>query len=613
MKCAIVLCTNEKKVIKEVYAECDSKNEFDEKANSALEECNEAPEQDLEEYCVNNDIEWIDDADVSDHPEDIDEENEIKVAEGSISAGGLNDKIKLNIFTDGPVLAAIKNMEIDSEPADCAIAVDLISAPYHVVYSTENGIHFRLASRYEMGASPDANFSIDIAKGSSEPKFNISSEEMIHSVEAFETIYEFTEALSKYINANGIPEQYPEMDIENEGLLITLVNDEIKIRLVEGRKRPNIACMALFGGTTMGRPYMNEFELNSSLDMASPDELEEAAQNGEIDAMNRLSALYTNGDDATEPDAEKAVCYAQMAADAEDSTGMYNLGVFYGKGFGVEKDMEKAAYWLEKAAEYGDPDGLPAAKLFRKGAELKKKAENGDVQAMGEYAEHLMTIGSSLPGYGYFEDSVYWAEKGIENGCAFSYWILALAYEHGRGVEEDAEKAVKYYQAGADMGEAHCQHSMGCYYLNGTAGVKTDRNKAAELCKKAAEQGYELSMFTLAKAYENGYFGEYDYGKMLEWGEKAAAAGSAEIQYEVAKMYMNEDENGNMLDKERARYWLKEAADNGYEKAMAMLAFSPDWNDNDEASDDNERVIPTSFSLNEDELDMLFGSSEIDD
>lgn len=613
MKCAIVLCTNEKKVIKEVYAECDSKNEFDEKANSALEECNEAPEQDLEEYCVNNDIEWIDDADVSDHPEDIDEENEIKVAEGSISAGGLNDKIKLNIFTDGPVLAAIKNMEIDSEPADCAIAVDLISAPYHVVYSTENGIHFRLASRYEMGASPDADFSIDIAKGSSEPKFNISSEEMIHSVEAFETIYEFTEALSKYINANGIPEQYPEMDIENEGLLITLVNDEIKIRLVEGRKRPNIACMALFGGTTMGRPYMNEFALNSSLDMASPDELEEAAQNGDINAMNCLSALYTNGDNDTEPDAEKAVCYAQMAADAEDSTGMYNLGVFYGNGFGVEKDMEKAAYWLEKAAEYGDPDGLPAAKLFRKGAELKKKAESGDVQAMGEYAEHLMTIGSSLPGYGYFEDSVYWAEKGIENGCAFAYWILALAYEHGRGVEEDAEKAVKYYQAGADMGEAHCQHSMGCYYLNGTAGVKTDRNKAAELCKKAAEQGYELSMFTLAKAYENGYFGEYDYGKMLECGEKAAEAGSAEIQYEVAKMYMNEDENGNMLDKERARYWLKEAADNGYEKAMAMLAFSPDWNDNDEASDDNERVIPTSFSLNEDELDMLFGSSEIDD
>ena len=52
VKCAIVLCTNEKKVIKEVYAECDSKDEFDEKANSALEECNEAPEQDLEEYCV---------------------------------------------------------------------------------------------------------------------------------------------------------------------------------------------------------------------------------------------------------------------------------------------------------------------------------------------------------------------------------------------------------------------------------------------------------------------------------------------------------------------------------------------------------------------------------
>jgi len=72
VKSAIVLCTNERKVIKELYEECDSKDEFAEKASSALEECNEAPEQDFKEYCVNNGIEWIDDADVSDFPEDMD-------------------------------------------------------------------------------------------------------------------------------------------------------------------------------------------------------------------------------------------------------------------------------------------------------------------------------------------------------------------------------------------------------------------------------------------------------------------------------------------------------------------------------------------------------------
>ena len=45
-----------------------------------------------------------------------------------------------------------------------------------------------------------------------------------------------------------------------------------------------------------------------------------------------------------------------LKAEAEngDVASMYNLGVCYGQGHGVEEDYEKAFYWYNKAADGGD-------------------------------------------------------------------------------------------------------------------------------------------------------------------------------------------------------------------------------------------------------------------
>ena len=44
----------------------------------------------------------------------------------------------------------------------------------------------------------------------------------------------------------------------------------------------------------------------------------------------------------------------RCAAEQGDANSQFNLGVYYLKGFGVEKDVAEAVRWFRKAAEQGD-------------------------------------------------------------------------------------------------------------------------------------------------------------------------------------------------------------------------------------------------------------------
>ncbi|QCO21229.1 sel1 repeat family protein [Acinetobacter cumulans] len=53
---------------------------------------------------------------------------------------------------------------------------------------------------------------------------------------------------------------------------------------------------------------------------------------------------------------KEAFIYSKKAADLNNPEAEYNLGVFYEKGIYVEKDIEKALYWYERAAKKGHLD-----------------------------------------------------------------------------------------------------------------------------------------------------------------------------------------------------------------------------------------------------------------
>lgn len=52
-------------------------------------------------------------------------------------------------------------------------------------------------------------------------------------------------------------------------------------------------------------------------------------------------------------DVERAFYWTQRAAQHGDRDGQYNLGFFYEEGVGVEKNPEKAKSWFKAAAQQG--------------------------------------------------------------------------------------------------------------------------------------------------------------------------------------------------------------------------------------------------------------------
>lgn len=112
---------------------------------------------------------------------------------------------------------------------------------------------------------------------------------------------------------------------------------------------------------------------------------EQAAKEGNAGASYWLSICFTQ-----EKNLNKAIYWCQKAADAGYSSAQNKLGEHYMKGEGIEKDLDKAVYWFQKAAN---------------------------------------------------------------NGNAHAQYYLGECYEMGYGVEKDLNEAVFWYQEAANAGE----------------------------------------------------------------------------------------------------------------------------------------------------------------
>ncbi len=69
--------------------------------------------------------------------------------------------------------------------------------------------------------------------------------------------------------------------------------------------------------------------------------------------MFNLGVTYEQGR-GVEKDTAEAVRWYRKAAEAGDVEGMAHLGVMYAQGIGVAKDEAEARKWLSKAASLSD-------------------------------------------------------------------------------------------------------------------------------------------------------------------------------------------------------------------------------------------------------------------
>lgn len=434
---------------------------------------------------------------------------------------------KPNFFAGVDALNCLLQTDFKEPAKDIDLTLDLIELPIWFSFESDDKTQTVKAYTQMEMYTRDENMSYE--KGSlvherESGKVTINAvQEIGENMGAF---FNACHKLSCLIQEKGLEPLYADLDPDEAGILLMENNGELSWKVVSGRERPSLMIQTLFGGTTIGRPYMDDFWERSALDDLNIEEEIEAAENGNITAMEELANLYLNGDEEQdiEPDPEKAVYWFKKAAEAGDAMAMFNLGLHYAKGHGVQRDFGQAAEWMRKAADAGDDDAPKLVDEFQKLADAAEKAEKGDAQAQAELAGGLMKFAGSLDQAGSdtdYADSVKWAKLAAAQGNTEAMWVLALAYEHGRGVEENVDTALEYYRKGAELGNAACQHSLGCYFARGDY-LKKDNKKAFELFQKSAAQGYGLAMKDLGRCYQ---FGTGCVGNMktaLEWYTKAS-------------------------------------------------------------------------------------------
>lgn len=496
---------------------------------------------------------------------------------------------KPNFFCDVSTTEYLKNLRYADDHKTVDISVDLIEAPLWFLFSTNSEEwSLRAMDRGEI-FSHDENMAVELGimtiTKATGVGFARSSREILKR--GFNIFFQAYRNLSYYAQEHNWDAEFGNLAPE-AGVLLSVEEGELTYKIVSGRSRPDVMYSTLFGAPTMGRPYADELASNMNLELASFEEQLEAAENGDAHALNLVAMAYLNGDDArnVEPNPAQAAYWFTKLAALDDSNAQFNLGLLYAKGLGVPRDLEKAVYWMQLAADNGDEDAPDLIETFSKAQKAEKAADAGDPQAQAELAEIYMLMGNSVSIASPEKDyalAFEYAQKSAAQDNGAGLWALALCYEHGRGVEEDVEKAIELYYKGAQLGHAPSQHSYACYLMRGDY-LDHDDETAFSLFEKSAMQGYKLAEFSLCKMYELGRGTEMDLVKAIEWGEKAATGGSADTQYEVAKLYTYTTDDGEMIDVERARYWYTQAAEQGHEMAAAVLNLPP-YNENSEEAE----------------------------
>ncbi len=252
-------------------------------------------------------------------------------------------------------------------------------------------------------------------------------------------------------------------------------------------------------------------------------------------ALLFLGVLYDYGLVLAEDD-EKAVAYYEKASVKGNTLAQ----VFLGGRYLAQNEPDKAAYWLEEAAQ---DDNMQAKALL---ARLYYKGEG--------------------VGQDYTKALELWEVAG-DLKDAEDFYGLGDIYRHGYAVEANKLRALECFQLAVDGGNTAAQCALADMLLTGD-GVEKDATRAVALLRKSAEMGNMISQRTLGLCFLRGEGVIRDKWQGVAWLEKAAAQGDVESLNQLGSHYY-----GN--DNVKARTYFVQSAqqNNAYGKYRLALMF----------------------------------------
>lgn len=155
---------------------------------------------------------------------------------------------------------------------------------------------------------------------------------------------------------------------------------------------------------------------------------------------------------------------------------------------------------------------------------LRTAAAKGDPSAEFEVGARF------AEGRGVTQDlqlAVHWYQRAAAQGFAPAQYRLGSMFERGLGVRADMARARVWYQRAAEQGIVKAMHNLAVLSAGRDATV-TDYQTAAQWFRTAAEHGLTDSQFNLAIMHDSGLGMERDAKQAYKWFSLAARAGDDE-------------------------------------------------------------------------------------
>lgn len=275
---------------------------------------------------------------------------------------------------------------------------------------------------------------------------------------------------------------------------------------------------------------------------------------GVPEAMNYIGLMYEMGD-AIEQDFERSYRWYLRALRANHTNkfASYKLGLFHYQGVAVPKDLKIATDYFLNAAKFGSSEAMNELGLM---CEAGMGVPQNYTKAMEWYLRAIRT----------------------NNKNRLALYNAARMYYNGWGVEKNIDRAYTYLNAsialGINIGDANFAKSsylMGCLLLE----YHKDYEEATTFFMMAGKMG------NIPEAWHNlGWMASQGIlpKKLYGGTDRFNLDSTAHYYYtEAAKLgYVSSmDEVGRLNiiygDMETAVYWLKKAAEKGYEPSIKRL------------------------------------------
>jgi TPR repeat protein len=275
-------------------------------------------------------------------------------------------------------------------------------------------------------------------------------------------------------------------------------------------------------------------------------QMEKLALQNDPQAQFWLANNYWRGGEGVPKDLNKALYWEQKAAEQKHPEAQYRMGVRYEDGYHVEKNSRVAIKWYEACANNGfgkwqsdaqaslglrclegdgvTPDPLKAYEWYSKSALQGNDSSLFFISALllNKKDKEDQLIGRVM------------LETAASKGLPQAQCRLALYYSDGMFLSPDFSSAMTWARKASDQGYARAQCLLGNFLLEGRGGEK-DEKKAAMWCIKAAEQGDSEAQVLVAKLYTEGRGVPADKGMAKYWIKKWASSASSKAEQDFKK------------------------------------------------------------------------------